>query len=67
MRDLDELRAQSGGVQIGGGVAGGAAARIAADGGDPTERLRKAKEMLDGGLITDAEFESIKARVVDGL
>jgi len=67
VRDLDELRAQSGGVQIGGGVAGGAAARIAADGGDPTERLRKAKEMLDGGLITDAEFESIKARVVEGL
>jgi hypothetical protein len=36
-------------------------------GGDPTERLRKAKEMLDDGLITDAEYESIKARVVDGL
>ena len=34
---------------------------------DPLERLRKAKEMLDGGLITDAEFESIKARVVEGL
>jgi hypothetical protein len=68
VRDLDELRAQSGGVQIGGGVAGGAAASLAAAaGGDPAERLRKAKEMLDGGLITDAEFESIKARVVEGL
>ena len=67
VRDLDELRAQSGGVQIGGGVAGGAAASLVAAGGDPAERLRKAKEMLDGGLITDAEFESIKARVVEGL
>jgi hypothetical protein len=67
VRDLDELRAQSGGVQIGGGVAGGSAASLAAAGGDPAERLRKAKEMLDGGLITDAEFESIKARVVEGL
>jgi len=66
VRDLDELRAQSGGVQIGAGV-GGAAANLAAAGGDPAERLRKAKEMLDGGLITDAEFESIKARVVEGL
>jgi len=45
----------------------GAAASLVAAGGDPTERLRKAKEMLDNGLITDAEFESIKARVVDGL
>ncbi len=66
VRDLDELRAQSGGVNIGGGLTG-AAANLAAAGGDPTERLRKAKQMLDDGLITDAEFESIKARVVDGL
>jgi len=66
VRDLDELRAQSGGVQIG-AVPGGAAASLVTAGGDPTERLRKAKEMLDGGLITDAEFESIKARVVEGL
>jgi len=66
VRDLDELRAQSGGVQIG-NVPGSAAAHLAASDGDPTERLRKAKEMLDGGLITDAEFESIKARVVEGL
>ena len=27
----------------------------------------RAKDMLDGGLITDAEYESIKARIVDGL
>ena len=66
MRDLDELRAQSGGVQIG-NVPGGAAAHLASTDGDPAERLRKAKEMLDGGLITDAEYESIKARVVEGL
>jgi hypothetical protein len=66
VRDLDELRAQSGGVNIGGPLTGAAAARVAA-GGDPTDRLRKAKEMLDGGLITDAEYETIKARVVDGL
>jgi len=66
VRDLDELRAQSGGVQIG-NVPGSAAAHLAASDGDPTDRLRKAKEMLDGGLITDAEYESIKARVVEGL
>lgn len=66
VRDLDELRAQSGGVSIGGPLSG-AAAGLAGAGGDPTERLRKAKQMLDDGLITDTEYESIKARVVDGL
>ena len=66
VRDLDELRAQSGGVNIGGPLTGAAASLVAA-GGDPTDRLRKAKEMLDDGLITDAEYETIKARVVDGL
>jgi hypothetical protein len=66
VRDLDELRAQSGGVNIGGALSGAAASLVAA-GGDPTERLRKAKQMLDDGLITDAEYETIKARVVDGL
>ena len=67
IRDLDELRAQSGGVQIGAqpGAAGFSAAASA--GGDPSERLRRAKEMLDAGLITDTEYESIKARVVDAL
>ena len=50
-----------------GGALSGAAASLVAAGGDPTERLRQAKQMLDDGLITDAEYETIKARVVDGL
>jgi hypothetical protein len=66
VRDLDELRAESGGVQFGGMPMGGGAAAPSA-GGDPTERLRRAKQMLDDGLITDTEYESIKARVVDNL
>ena len=66
VRDLDELRAESGGVQIGGQIGGGAVGALASP-GDPAARLRRAKEMLDSGLITDAEYESIKARVVEGL
>jgi hypothetical protein len=31
------------------------------------ERLRQAKEMLEAKLITDSEFESIKAKIVSGL
>jgi hypothetical protein len=66
VRDHDELRARSGGIQLGGaGAAGGSTSASAHE--PPVERLRRAKEMLDGGLISDAEYESIKAKVVDGL
>jgi hypothetical protein len=66
VRDLDELRAKSGGIQLGamgGGGGGGGAAGGEAD--DPMVRLQRAKEMLAGGLITDSEYESIKAKIVD--
>ena len=66
VRDLDELRAQSGGIQIG-AQPSAMSAGLASTAGDPGERLRRAKEMLDDGLITDTEYESIKARVVDSL
>jgi hypothetical protein len=36
-----------------------------AAGDDPLARLQRAKEMLAGGLITDSEYESIKAKIVD--
>jgi putative oligomerization/nucleic acid binding protein/PH (Pleckstrin Homology) domain-containing protein len=62
VRDLEELRAKSGGLQFGGGVGAPAAGET-----DPVERLKAAKEMLANGLITDAEYEAIKAKVVSGL
>jgi len=66
VRDLDELRAKSGGIQFGSGAPG--VSGSGADGGasdDPMERLKRAKEMLAGGIITDSEYESIKAKIVD--
>lgn len=66
IRDLDELRAKSGGLQLG-AQGSPAAASAAVDAGDPVARLKQAKEMLSGGLITDAEFEAIKARLIDRL
>ncbi|MGH7701839.1 MAG: PH domain-containing protein [Gemmatimonadales bacterium] len=63
VRDLEELRAKSGGIQLSGG--GGPAAQFAdTDGRSPTARLARAKEMLAGGLLNDAEFEQIKARIL---
>ena len=67
VRDLDELRAESGGFQFGQAGPGGLPVASAGGVSDPAERLRRAKEMLDTGLITDAEYETIKARIVDGL
>jgi hypothetical protein len=68
IRDLDELRAKSGGLQLGAAPVTGVGANSgAATSDDAVARLQKAKEMLSGGLITDAEYEAIKARVVDRL
>lgn len=63
VRDLEELRARAGGVQLGnlGGVGPGAGS--AAD-GDVTRRLQQAKSMLDAGLISDSEFEALKAKII---
>jgi hypothetical protein len=67
VRDLDELRAKSGGVQFGTSPVGGGSSVADVGSGDPVARLQRAKEMLAGGLITDAEYESIKAKIVDRL
>ena len=65
VRDLEELRAKSGGVQFGSGAT--YTGPDAGAGSDPARRLRQAREMLDAKLISDAEFESIKAKIVSGL
>jgi hypothetical protein len=72
IRELEELRAKSGGVQIGGGQIGSGqspygGAESAGQESEPARRLRQAREMLDAKLISDSEFESIKAKIVSGL
>jgi hypothetical protein len=68
VRELEELRAKSGGVQFGTqSLYGGNNAGNAGGESEPTRRLRQAREMLDAKLISDAEFESIKAKIVSGL
>ena len=57
VRELEELRARSGGIQVG-------TASAAAGESDAVRRLKEAREMLDAKLITDAEYEAIKAKIV---
>jgi hypothetical protein len=61
VRELEELRARSGGIQVSGasGYPPGASGQA-----DAVRRLQEAKQMLDGKLITDAEYEAIKAKIV---
>ena len=81
VRSMEEMRARSGGAQIATGVytqgqplggqpafPGDPAPGGPGGGGEtPAQRLGRAKEMLAQGLITDSEYESIKARIVGSL
>jgi hypothetical protein len=67
IRELEELRAKSGSVQIGSGPSAYSGAEDAGGESESVRRLRQAREMLDAKLISDSEFESIKAKIVSGL
>jgi len=62
VRELEEMRAKSGGVQI-----GTAPALPSGQSNDPVARLQQAKQMLDAKLISDAEYEALKAKILGGL
>jgi hypothetical protein len=64
IRELEELRAKSGGVTIGSNIASQQTANASED---AAAKLQQAKDMLEKKLITDSEFESIKARIISGL
>jgi len=66
VRELEELRARSGGVHLG-TAPGGIAAAGAGEAGTPEARLQRASSMRQQGLLTDAEFEQIKARILADL
>ena len=66
IRELEELRAKAGGIQIGGARGLASAPVGGGDEGDasPMARLQRAKDMLQNGLLNDAEFEQIKAKIL---
>lgn len=63
LRELEELRAQSGGFQVTPGFSQ-SAEPDGRDEVDPLERLQRAKSMLEKGLISDSEYETVKARII---
>src|ERR1700678_724567 len=66
VRALAGLRAKSGGVQISGASPAYGSDAAGAE-SEPARRLRQAREMLEAKLISDSEFETIKAKIVSGL
>jgi hypothetical protein len=64
VRELEELRARSGGIQVGSAPSSLGAMGAAGGESDAVRRLQEAKQLLDAKLITDAEYESIKAKII---
>jgi hypothetical protein len=64
IRELEELRAKSGGINIGTNMGSQQTGNASED---ASSKLQQAKQMLDNKLITDSEFESIKAKIISGL
>ena len=60
VRELEELRARSGGIQVSSGTLGVGAAGES----DAVRRLQEAKQLLEARLISDAEYEAIKAKII---
>jgi hypothetical protein len=65
IRELEEMRAKSGGYNLNTMQTGVPVSDNST--GDALARLQNAKAMLDNKLITDSEFETIKARIISGL
>jgi hypothetical protein len=66
VRELEELRAKSGGINLAGGLTAPSGGGEDAGQG-PAGRLQRAKDMRQQGLLTDAEFEQVKARILSEL
>lgn len=67
IRELEEMRAKAGGIQFGAGHPSAGMGAASEDTTDPVKKLERAREMLAKGLISDSEYESLKARIVSSM
>lgn len=67
VRELEEMRAKAGGVQISSGPAVAPPPLPGNQSSDAVGRLQQAKQMADSKLISDSEYEALKARILGGL
>jgi hypothetical protein len=62
IRDMEEARARAGGVYMTPPMA-----EHSVSNEDPVAKLARAKEMLDQGLISESEYDSLKARILSSM
>jgi hypothetical protein len=62
VREMEEARAKAGGLYINPPVTPQPSGSPGVE--DPLAKLKKAKDLMDTGLISEAEYESLKARVL---
>jgi HPt (histidine-containing phosphotransfer) domain-containing protein len=63
IRDMEEMRAKAGGVYMTTPTAPASAPTTE----DPVEKLAKAKKMLDQKLISEAEYDALKAKILSSM
>jgi hypothetical protein len=63
IREMEEMRAKSGGVYM----TTPTAPPVTPTAEDPVEKLAKAKKMLDQKLISEAEYDALKAKILSSM
>jgi Short C-terminal domain/Bacterial PH domain len=61
VRTMEEARASSGGISLGGFGSGPGAGKA---GGSALDELERAKKLLDSGVISDVEFNEMKSKIL---
>jgi len=64
IRDLEEKRAMSGAYVVNVGGQSGGSGASGGDKGDMFASLEKAKQLFDSGVISDAEYQELKAKII---
>lgn len=64
VRAMEEVRAAAGGVTVHTGAAPSASPPAAAGGSRMLTEITQAKELLDSGVISDAEFQEMKSKIL---